>query len=184
MIIFLGGVHGVGKTSMCDGISEKLGLKVIGASAIIRAELEYPSPDSRTAVSNVGGNQELLIRGVQRLVTDAPGKYLMDGHFALRTLAGTIEDIDPRVFDAIGVNGLVCLIDDPEAIARRLATRDGEHHDVDAIAQLQAAELNSAESASHSLMVGLNVVQAFDGHAFEECLRALLDISVDDMNNQ
>lgn len=174
-MIFLGGVHGVGKTSMCDGISEKFSLKVISASAIIRAELEHPSPDSRTAVSNIGGNQGLLVRGVQRLVTDAPGNYLLDGHFALRTLAGEIEEIDAGVFLSMGVNGLVCLVDDPAAIARRLASRDGEDHDVDAIAQLQAAELSSAESVSRTLELGLTVVQAFDGHAFEDCLRTLLD---------
>lgn len=183
-MIFLGGVHGVGKTSMCDGISEKFGLKVISASAIIRAEREHPSPDSRTAVSNVGGNQGLLIRGVQRLVTDSPGNYLLDGHFALRTLAGKIEEIDAAVFNLMGVNGLVCLVDDPGAIARRLAARDGESHDVEAIAQLQTAELGSAESVSRTLKLGLKVVQAFDGHAFEEYLRALLELSVGDLNNQ
>lgn len=183
-MIFLGGVHGVGKTSMCEGISEKFGLKVISASAIIRAEREHPSPDSRTAVLNLGGNQGLLIRGVQRFVTDAPGNYLMDGHFALRTLAGKIEEIDASVFHSMDVNGLVCLVDDPQTIARRLAARDGEDHDVDAIAQLQAAELGSAESVSRNLGLRLTVVQAFDGHAFQECLRALLDVSVGDFNNQ
>lgn len=184
MIIFLGGVHGVGKTSMCDGVSEQFGLKVVGASAIIRAEREYPSPDSRTAVSNVGGNQELLIRGVRRLLTDDPGNYLMDGHFALRTLAGKIEEIDVGVFHSMGVNGLVCLVDDPHAISRRLAARDGQDHDVDEIAQLQAVELGSAESVSRGLGLGLTVVQAFNGHAFKECLRALLGVSVGNLNSQ
>lgn len=105
MLIFLGGVHGVGKTSMCEGLFERFGLEVISASTIIRAERAHPSSDSRTAVLNVGGNQGLLIRGVQRLVTGAPGKYLLDGHFALRTLAGNIEEIDADVFHSIGVGG-------------------------------------------------------------------------------
>lgn len=183
-MFFLGGVHGVGKTSMCNGISEEFGLKVISASAIIRAERTNPSPDSRTAVSNVGGNQGLLIRGVQRLVTDAPGNYLLDGHFALRTLTGKIEEIDASVFHSMGMKGLVCLVDDPEAIARRLAARDSEDHDVDAIAQLQAAELASAESVSRTIGLGLKVVKAFDDRSFEACLRALLNASVGGMNNQ
>lgn len=55
-MIFLGGVHGVGKTSMCAGVFEKFSLKVISASAIIRAERAQPSADSRTAVLNVTGN--------------------------------------------------------------------------------------------------------------------------------
>jgi adenylate kinase len=171
-MIFLGGVHGVGKTSMCAGVSERFGLQVISASAIIRAERAQPSSDSRTAVLNVGGNQGLLVRGVQRIVADAPGRYLLDGHFALRTLTGQIEEIDADVFRAIGVSGLICLIDDPAAIAQRLAARDGEVHDVIAISQLQAAELSSAEAVSRALRLGLNVVKAFDARAFEDCLGA------------
>lgn len=171
-MIFLGGVHGVGKTSICAEVVANFGLKVVGASAIIRAEREYPSSDTRTAVSNVGGNQDLLVRGVQRLVADAPGRYIMDGHFALRTLAGSIEEIDADVFRAIEVSGLLCLVDDPAAIAQRLAARDGEVHDVISISQLQAAELGSAESVARTLGLGLKVVQAFDSRAFEDALRA------------
>lgn len=171
-MIFLGGVHGVGKTSMCTGFSERFGLQVISASAIIRAERAQPSSDSRTAVLNVGGNQGLLVRGVQRIVADIPKRYLLDGHFALRTLAGNIEEIDADVFRAIGVSGLICLIDDPAAIAQRLEARDGEVHDVIAISQLQAAELRSADSVARTLGIGLKVVQAFDAQAFDDCFRA------------
>ncbi len=171
-MIFLGGVHGVGKTSMCAGASQRFGLRVISASAIIREERVRPSSDSRTAVLNVGGNQELLVRGVHRIVADFPERHLLDGHFALRTLAGSIEEIDTDVFRAIGVSGLICLIDDPGAIAQRLAARDGEVHDVIAISQLQAAELRSAKAASRTLGLGLTVIQAFDVPAFEVCLRA------------
>lgn len=171
-MIFLGGVHGVGKTSMCAGVSEKFGQEVISASAIIRAERQHPSSDSRTAVLNVGGNQGLLVRGVQRLVTGAPRRYLLDGHFALQTLAGNIEEIDADVFQAIGVSGLICLFDDPIAIAQRLAARDGVVHDAFAISELQSAELRSAEAVSRTLGFGLKVVKAFDAGAFEESLRA------------
>lgn len=177
MIVFLGGVHGVGKTSMCDGASEKYGLKVFSASAIIRAEREYPSEDSRTAVSNLGGNQQALIRGVQRLFTHADENYLLDGHFALRTLAGNIEEIDVNVFRSMRVNGLICLVDEPEAISQRLVDRDGGIQDVHAIAQLQAAELSSARLVGSTLGLPLHVVSAFDRHTFDECMKALLDMS-------
>jgi adenylate kinase len=174
-MIFLGGVHGVGKTSMCNRISERFQLIVVSASAIIRAERSQPSSDSRTAVMNVDGNQDLLIRGVQRLVTNEPGHYLLDGHFALRTLGGNIEEVATDVFHSIGAKGLVCLVDEPSAIAQRLAERDGESQDLDAISQLQAAELSSAELVSRTLGIHLKVVRAFDERGFEESLRALLD---------
>ncbi len=176
MMIFLGGVHGVGKTSMSEGITGKSGIKVVSASSLIRAERAYPSLDSRTAVMSVGGNQGLLIRGVQRLITDAPGNYLLDGHFALRTLDGNIEEIPVDVFQSIGVSGFICLVDESSAIAQRLSARDGEEHDVDAIAQLQAAELSSADFVARTLGTDLKIVRAFDELAFEDVLSALLDL--------
>ena len=169
-MIFLGGVHGVGKTSMCAGVSERFGLQVISASAIIRAERAQPSSDSRTAVLNVGGNQGLLVRGVQRIVADVPARYLLDGHFALRTLAGNIEEIGADVFRAIGVSGLICLIDDPTAIAQRLEKRDCVAHDAITISELQSAELRSAEAISGTLGLRLKVVKAFDARTFEDSL--------------
>lgn len=171
-MVFLGGVHGVGKTSMCASILKRVNFKVIGASAIIRAEREHPTSDSRTAVLNVGGNQGLLVLGVQRLVLSSPDRYLLDGHFALRTLAGNIEEIDADVFKAIGVSGLICLVDDPAAIAQRLFDRDGTAHDASGISELQAAELKSAESVSRLMRLNLKIVKAFDADAFEGCLAA------------
>lgn len=175
-MIFLGGVHGVGKTSMCDSISKKFELKVASASAIIRSERAHPTSDLRTAVMNVCGNQELLIRGVQRLVTNELGHYLLDGHFALRTLGGNIEEVSADVFHSIGVKGLICLVDEPSAIAQRLAERDGVSQDLDAISQLQAAELSSADLVSRTLGIHLKVVRAFDERAFAESVKALLEI--------
>lgn len=170
-MIFLGGVHGVGKTSMCAGVAETFDLRVVAAGAIIRAERHDALSDSRTAVTNVGGNQDLLVRGVQRLVKDAPGRYLMDGHFALRTLAGNIEEVDAKVFKAMAVSAFICLFDDPPEIALRLAARDGAVHQVSRIADLQSAELRSAGAVACTLGLELKVVRAFDFRAFEDCLR-------------
>lgn len=175
MLIFLGGVHGVGKTAMCEDFAGKLGLIAVSASAVIRGERQQPSSDSRTVVKDVDGNQSLLIRGVRRLLSDAPGCYLLDGHFALRTLAGNIEKVDANVFNEMGVKGLICLVDEPVAIAHRLTVRDGLVPDAVAISELQSYELHSAEAVSRALGVELKVVQAFDGHAFEGAVRSFLD---------
>jgi adenylate kinase len=175
LLIFLGGVHGVGKSTMCTDLTGRLGLTVVSASAVIRAERQQPSADCRTAVQDVDGNQGLLVRGVRRLLDGVSERFLLDGHYALRTLTGDIEEISANVFKAIGVKGFVCLVDAPEAIAQRLAARDGEVHDVNAISELQSAELRSAESVSRALRLDLKVVHAFDGRAFEECICLLLD---------
>lgn len=170
-LIFLGGVHGVGKSSMCSDFGERYQMNVLSAGAIIRAERQNPLPDTRTTVQDVSGNQELLVRGIRRQRDVLPGRYLLDGHFVLKTTAGNIEEIGVDIFSAMGVSHLVCLHDDPTAIARRLSERDGSVQDVDAIATLQLAELDRAAFVSGSLGVNLQLVKAFDWVAFEACIR-------------
>lgn len=170
-MIFLGGAHGVGKSSMCSEAAQRIGLTVFGASAIIRAERQGPSVDSRTAVSDVRGNQELLIQGVRKRVPESSGHFVLDGHFALRTLDGAIERIDPAVFVALGIDHFICVRDDPLAIAARLLDRDGAIHKVDDIAGLQSEELDHVRYVSRELQIQLDVIQAFDHKGFEACLR-------------
>lgn len=170
-MIFLGGVHGVGKSSMCSEAVQRIGLTVFGASAIIRAERQVPSVDSRTAVRDVRGNQELLIEGVRKRVLGSSGHFVLDGHFALRTLDGAIERIDPAVFVALGIDHLICVQDDPQAIAARLLDRDGAIHAWDEIAALQSEELDHAEYVSGELKIQFDVIQAFNHEGFEACLR-------------
>ncbi len=170
-MIFLGGVHGVGKSSMCSEAAQRIGLTVFGASAIIRAERQVPSLDSRTAVRDVRGNQELLVQGVRKRVPESSGHFVLDGHFALRTLDGAIERIDPAVFVALGIDHFICIQDDPQAIVARLLDRDGAIHAVDEIADLQSEELDHAEYVSGKLTIQLDVIQAFDHKGFEACLR-------------
>jgi adenylate kinase len=170
-LIFLGGVHGVGKTSMCSDFGERYHVIVLSASAIIRSERQNPAPDTRTTVQDVSSNQELLVRGVRRQRDFLPGRYLLDGHFVLKTTAGNIEEIGVDIFSAMGVSQVVCLHDDATAIARRLSERDGLVQDVTAIAALQLAELNRAAVVSGSLGVNLQLVKAFDWAAFEACIK-------------
>lgn len=170
-MIFLGGVHGVGKSSMCSEVARKIGLTVFSASAIIRAERQVLSADSRTAVRDVSGNQELLIQGVRKRAPESSGYFVLDGHFALRTLGGALERIDPAVFVALGIDHFICVRDDPQAIAARLLERDGAILRMDDIVSLQSEELDHARYVSRELHTHLDVIQAFDHIGFEACLR-------------
>lgn len=172
-MIFLGGVHGVGKSSMCSEVAQNIGLSVFGASAVIRAERQVPSADSRTTVGDVRGNQELLVQGVRKRLAESVGTFLLDGHFVLRTLDGAIERIDTEIYVALGVNHIICIRDDPQAIARRLLDRDGVMHRVDDISILQSEELDHAAHVCRQLKIQLAVIHAFDHKGFETCLRSI-----------
>jgi adenylate kinase len=157
-LVFMGGIHGVGKSSVCALLAASTGVEVISASAVIRKELTSGVTDIDKAVADVGGNQSLLVRGLQKVVSGRNSTHLLDGHFALRTTTGSIEKIDACVFETIGVRHIMCLYDDPVAITRRLQDRDGFLGNVTQVAELQQAEVEHAVRVSMYLQVPCHLV--------------------------
>lgn len=82
-MIFLGGVHGVGKSSMCTEVAGKIELEFFSASSIISQEKTSRSLDSRTTVHDMKDNQYLLLRGIEKIKRQR-NLFILDGHFSLR----------------------------------------------------------------------------------------------------
>src|SRR5688572_4201637 len=121
-IVFVGGVHGVGKTSTCLQAAELLNWRHESASGIIKKErMDAISVESKR-VGDIPGNQELLLQGVSRLaVNDSP--LILDGHFTLLNSTGGIEKVDPEVFKQLGISIFVVLEDSPGSILARIQGR-------------------------------------------------------------
>lgn len=161
-VIFVAGVHAVGKTTACSEATQKLGISHFTASGLIKAERSSAIPERGKVVADIEGNQVLLIRGVQRVLADNQCQFLLDGHFTLPNREGRIEPIDIEVFRAIDLDMAIVFHDEPEAIAARLNARDGEKRVPDAIADHQRAELLHARMVAMELGVPLVLLAAFD----------------------
>lgn len=161
-VIFVAGVHAVGKTTACAQAALSLQLVHYAASSLIKAEKASAIPEQGKVVSDVGGNQQLLIRGVGKACERHQGRIILDGHFTLSKPDGQIETIALDVFRAIALDGVVVFQDKPADIAMRLQLRDGEIRNPDSIAQHQGAELAHAHFISRELNVPLKLLPAFD----------------------
>lgn len=82
-IVFVGGVHGVGKSTHCQRISKRAGLQWFMASALIKAEMQSAIAVGSKVVVDPIENQGLLLRGVHNCMRPDQGKVLLDGHFTL-----------------------------------------------------------------------------------------------------
>ncbi len=65
-IVFVGGVHGVGKSTSCQEVAERTGLQWLTASSLIKAEEQSAVAEHSKVVLDAVGNQELLIRSVRK----------------------------------------------------------------------------------------------------------------------
>ncbi|MES2366205.1 MAG: ATP-binding protein [Pseudomonadota bacterium] len=161
-VIFVAGVHAVGKTTACAYAADVLRIPHYAASSLIKAEKASAIPVHGKAVADVDGNQVLLIRGVHKACERHDGRIILDGHFTLSKPRGEIEAIALDVFRALELDGVVIFQDEPAVIAERLNLRDGGGGNPGAIALHQEAELAHAHSISVELSVPIKILSAFD----------------------
>jgi adenylate kinase len=156
-VIFISGVHGVGKGYLCSRINEVHRLPVFSASALIKDE-KKSEIDVDKRVIDAGNNQDYLISALNNL--NPPSKsIILDGHFCLYGEAG-IVDIGIKTFESMRLKSIITLYDVPEKIYKRMHERDGKSLDIDVIHSLQERELELAQLTADQLNVRLHIISA------------------------
>lgn len=159
-VIFVAGIHGVGKTTGCMHVAQSLGVPHVTASQIIREGKASGIADVEKVVDNLDENQLVLVQGVQHHLFREK-RLLLDGHFTLRTKEG-IKPIPLRVFQSLSIRAVAVFTDDPVQIALRISERDDTTHHVDAIRSHQETEVAHAHRVSTALGIPIELVKAFD----------------------
>lgn len=172
-VIFVGGVHGVGKGTHCQLISQRTGIPWFTASSIIKTEKQSAIAVDTKAVADPNGNQSLLLRGVRR-VTTANSTILLDGHFTILNSHNSIVLIDVEVFDQLQLQGIVVLKDNPSIICNRLRSRDGCEWAVADISSHQETEITHAQMVATKLAIPIMMVESSDNDCFTKAVRAML----------
>lgn len=175
-VIFVAGIHAVGKSSACKLLSSETGIPHYTASQIIREEKASAISEDSKLVADVAENQRLLVQGVSRLLQNG-NLLLLDGHFTMRRKSdGGIEEIHVDVFSDLRIGGIVLFIDQPEEISKRMNLRDGVSLPVDIFHEHQEAEILHARHVASTLGLPLAVLQAFDTKGMAEALSDWTDL--------
>ena len=160
--VFVAGVHGSGKSTLCDEVSRLIGAPFVTASSLIK---RAKSMGIEKSVSNVEYNQAILISEFRNL-SNANSRIILDGHFCLLNQDGEIEELSANVFRQLSIKQIVLVIAAPPVIYERLLARDGTTHglEVATIEAFQRAELKNARNVSNELGLPLIEVDSSDGH--------------------
>jgi adenylate kinase len=150
-IIFIGGVHGIGKTTLCRSICKKFDVIHHSASELIKrhSHIEFAS---NARVENIDRNQGVLINAINEYL-ETNKMYLMDGHFCLLNQDGVVTKIPISTFTAISPIAVILLHDDPSNIHSRLKDRDKEIYDMDLLVSFQQQELDYSRSVAARLNI-------------------------------
>lgn len=171
-IVFVSGVHGVGKTTTCQQAVADIDWSQKSASSIIRQEKATAIQDESKTVKDIPGNQELLITGLRRFTSNSRPNLLLDGHFTLLSESEEIVEIDKSVFEKMSLSGIVLIQDQPEKIDTRLRERDLKSIGTERIGHHQVVEEKHAKEVAKILSIPLFKVDAFDSSKLAEVLRS------------
>lgn len=170
-ISFIGGIHGVGKSTICSGICTTVGYKHLSASEVLKwSELNADKQNKK--VSDISLTQNKLILGLQQTILSTE-KYLLDGHFCLLDSKNTVTQIPFATFEAINPQSLHLVVGNVIDIQNRLESRDSRDYDINLLEKMQQMELEYALEISNKLGISLSIIK--DGN-YSETIKRLSEL--------
>lgn len=157
-ISFIGGIHGVGKTTFCKLLTERMGYLHYSASSLIK---EYKNLKKDKKVDKVNENQDILITAIKKTF-NIQNNYILDGHFCLLDTKNQIIEVPFSTFKTLNLKKIIVLKDSSCNIHEKLLKRDGINYDIDLIEDFQNRELSYSKKIANLLNIPYKV---FDIHS-------------------
>lgn len=172
-IIFVGGVHGGGKSTFSAVVKQKCrSIECLSCSKIIKWE----NP-SHKEVENVEKTQDALLANLPYFI-DQDKNYLLDGHFCLLTEQETIERVPMEVFEVMSPSLIIVMKEEPAIICQRLNKRDSHNYPIELVMNFQKEELKSAAEVADTLGVPLEICNRENSEDIIEYVKMQLNDSV------
>lgn len=154
-IVFIGGIHGVGKSTICLNICQKLNLEYLSASELLKWN-DINDDIKNKKVEDIPYTQNRLIKGLKSIVNHKKF-YLLDGHYCLLNKDNEVENISINTFLMINPIAFCLILGDVLEIKNRLEVRDSKPYKYELLELLQDSELNYSKLLSKTLNTPLHV---------------------------
>lgn len=148
-ISFVGGIHGVGKSTICKSICEKFNINYLSASEVLKwSKLNTDTKNKK--VDDISLTQNLLINGLNEQVIKGE-HYILDGHYCLFNKEGNVERIPFDTFKKINPTSLHVITGDINEIKKHLEERDQRPYIYRLLEEMQDAEIEYANEISQKV---------------------------------
>ncbi|MEK3719265.1 ATP-binding protein [Paenibacillus sp. FSL H8-0034] len=158
-MIFIGGIHGVGKTSLCKELTLRYKIPHYSASKLISDEKKEVYSKNKF-IPDIEQNQDHLSNSINRL--NINGWFLLDGHCCLLNQMSEITRIPFDTFDKISPSLIIVLTDLISSIQERFSQRDGYQFSPNLLEGFQNAEIEYAKEISNNLQIPILIAQSGD----------------------
>lgn len=170
--IFVAGIYGVGKSTLCQEMATKLQVPCFSAGDLI-SNVNGEKYGANKAVSDKNMNQNILIIEVQKILKAHP-RIILAGHFCIFTKQNTIDILPRDVFRNLNIERILLLEADIDVVLRHLSLRDQRKYTYSEIRALGEAERKEAISVAADLNCEMTIHKMnFDNKDLLRCIKKL-----------
>lgn len=165
--VFVGGIHGIGKSSLCAYFATKRNVGHYIASELIK---KFRDADSslHKEVKDLSKNQDALLSAISLMVKDK--EYLLDEHFSIRVAGAGISLVPIGTFESLGLAAIIVVTGDPEHASERIQQRDGKLIEPSVLHEMQRLEVSHGTHVAHSLGVPFKILSSPADQDFERTI--------------
>ena len=170
-VIFVGGVHGVGKTTACENAQRLYKFDLYSASKLLQEAPEYKTLLEHKSSNFFQKCQDIIVENfLNKTKATKSDVVIIDGHFSLFDSELRIISIDSHIFEILRVDHFICLYDDINEIEQRLQTRNIKLMSPQNIIDLQMSEIGNAKDVANKLARPLSMISAADIESFHRII--------------
>lgn len=152
-VIFVAGVYGVGKSTMCSSLSERLNIDFCSAGDLI-SECNKETYGSNKKVKDKDNNQNVLVECVEHKLKEKDS-LILAGHFCILGNDDKPDILPEFVYEKIQISAVVLLETSVQTIIKHLEQRDGKIYSSDLIESFIMQERRQAKKISQKIHVPL-----------------------------
>ena len=150
-IYFFAGIYGVGKSTLCQKLSQITSIPFYSAGDLI-SEINGEMYGANKAVKDKNKNQDILISAVDhKLETVSP--LILAGHFCIFDKEQNVEVLPEYVFKGLHILQVILLEASIERICSNIKNRDAKDYRLDALKAIKEREHHQACKVAKELEV-------------------------------
>ncbi len=171
-VIFVAGVYGVGKSTLCNKLSSAAGIPAFSAGDLI-SHINGETYGRNKVVKDAKNNQDILISAVDAKLEECP-HFLLAGHFCIVDKDNEVELLPEYVFSKLHLSQIILLEATVLRIAENINGRDHRTYPVQTLERLIACERSQAQCVAKELKIPLTIHNMQFNCSDEEALAILL----------
>lgn len=137
-VIFIAGVYGVGKSTICEKLSLDTLIPHYSSSDLITNAVGEVYGRNKS-VTDIDNNQKNLIHQVENLLK-VNTQILLSGHFTIFDENCNVIRLETNVFERLNIDSIVLLENKADVIVNNLNKRDDKIYDIQHITNLIISE--------------------------------------------